>query len=162
MLHMKLSVAHLVLFPLCLAEAFSLKATSSSVTPAELWKDIEAGPPDAILGIAQAFRASTDERKVNICVGAYRDSNGQPWVLPSVRAAEQKMLKENENKEYLPIDGDSGFVSKALLFAYGADADLSRIAGVQTLSGTGACRIGGQFLSSFLPGRAIYIPTPTW
>jgi aspartate aminotransferase len=49
-----------------------------------------------------------------------------------------------------------------LKFAYGADADLDSIAGVQTLSGTGACRIGGQFLSTFLPGRSIYIPVPTW
>lgn len=149
-----------ILLCFCLSEAFSLK--SPAVTPAELWKDLEAGPPDAILGIAQAFRASTDERKVNVCVGAYRDEDGKPWVLPSVRSAERIMLEGNENKEYLAIDGDPAFVSKALLFAYGADTDLSKVAGVQTLSGTGACRIGGQFLSSFLPGRAIYIPTPTW
>jgi aspartate aminotransferase len=57
------------------------------------------------LGIAAAFRACTDPNKVNICVGAYRDENGQPWVLPSVRAAEQKMLNENANKEYAPIEG---------------------------------------------------------
>lgn len=120
------------------------------------------GPPDAILGIAQAFRACEDERKVNVCVGAYRDSSGQPWVLPSVRAAESKMLDANENKEYLPIEGDQAFVEKALQFAYGGDAPLERIAGVQTLSGTGACRIGGAFLAQFYPGKPIFLPVPTW
>lgn len=95
-----------------------------------------------------------------MCVGAYRDTNGQPWVLPSVRAAEQHMLaSDDENKEYLPIDGDQEFVTKALKFAYGQDAPLDKIAGVQTLSGTGACRIGGQFLSQFYTGsKTIYVP----
>lgn len=120
------------------------------------------GPPDAILGIAQAFRACEDPKKVNVCVGAYRTAEGKPWVLPSVRAAEHKMLEEDDIKEYLPIEGDQDFVAKALKFAYGADVPLERIAGAQTLSGTGACRIGGAFLAEFLPGRTIYIPDPTY
>ena len=131
--------------------------TSASSSLDTIWNDIPEGPPDAILGIAQAFRACTEANKVNVCVGAYRDSNGQPWVLPSVRAAEKIMLEE-ENKEYLPIEGDQSFVSKALQFAYGSDAPLDRIAGVQTLSGTGACRIGGQFLSNFYSNKNIYVP----
>lgn len=122
-----------------------------------VWNEIPEGPPDAILGIAQAFRASTAENKVNVCVGAYRDEKGHPWVLPSVRQAEQILLRD-ENKEYLPIEGDQAFVEKALKFAYGANAPLDRIAGVQSLSGTGACRIGGQFLSNFYPGKDILIP----
>jgi Aminotransferase class I and II len=133
--------------------------TTSTTTTSSVWDGIPEGPPDAILGIAQAFKACTRPEKVNVCVGAYRDTAGQPWVLPSVRAAEQQMLTRNENKEYLPIDGDQEFVTKALKFAYGQDAPLDRIAGVQTLSGTGACRIGGQFLSQFYsPSKTIYVP----
>eukprot|EP00544_Gedaniella_sp_CCMP2646_P012578 CAMPEP_0202484364 /NCGR_PEP_ID=MMETSP1361-20130828/3449_1 /ASSEMBLY_ACC=CAM_ASM_000849 /TAXON_ID=210615 /ORGANISM="Staurosira complex sp., Strain CCMP2646" /LENGTH=406 /DNA_ID=CAMNT_0049112979 /DNA_START=66 /DNA_END=1286 /DNA_ORIENTATION=+ len=123
--------------------------------------NIPMGPPDAILGIAQAFRSCEDPNKVNVCIGAYRDANGQPWVLPSVRQAE--LVFKEENKEYLPIEGDVAFVEKALTFAYGQEAPLERIAGVQSLSGTGACRIGGAFLGRFLPkGTKIYIPDPTW
>ena len=140
----------------------SLRATPAA-TDTDTWSDVPMGPPDAILGIAQAFRACQDERKVNICVGAYRDKEGNPWVLPSVRKAEENMLAANENKEYLPIDGDQGYVAKALSFAYGADAPLDRIAGVQTLSGTGACRIGGQFLANLYPAsKKIFLPVPTW
>jgi hypothetical protein len=79
--------------------------TTDSSTSSTYLDDIPMGPPDSILGIAAAFRACTDPNKVNICVGAYRDENGLPWVLPSVRAAEQKMLRENVNKEYAPIEG---------------------------------------------------------
>jgi len=124
---------------------------------------IPMGPPDAILGIAQAFKACDDPRKVNVCVGAYRDANGKPWILPSVREAEKRMINEaSETKEYLPIEGDTEFIQKALEFAYGSDTKKS-LAGVQTLSGTGACRVGGAFLSNFISDKtSIYIPVPTW
>mmetsp|Transcript_32941 Transcript_32941/g.49736 ORF Transcript_32941/g.49736 Transcript_32941/m.49736 type:complete len:456 (-) Transcript_32941:94-1461(-) len=135
----------------------------TEIAPAKyLFEDVPMGPPDAILGIAQAFRACDDPRKVNVCVGAYRDSDGKPWILPSVRAAENKMIEDSsDNKEYLPIEGDVDFVKKALQFAYGS-ASVDCV-GVQTLSGTGACRVGGTFLGQFAPPKTkIFIPVPTW
>jgi aspartate aminotransferase, mitochondrial len=141
----------------------TITSSSTSVSKSNYLDEIQMGPPDAILGIAQAFRECQDERKVNVCVGAYRDENGQPWVLPSVRAAETKMMQRNENKEYLPIEGDVEFIQKALQFAYGTNVPMERMAAVQTLSGTGACRIGGTFLAKFLPTNTqVYIPVPTW
>lgn len=165
MMMMKLSNRHLFLLWLggtaVVADSFSLETSSTTTT--SIWKDVTAGPPDAILGIAQAFRECTNPAKVNVCVGAYRDEHGQPWVLPSVRAAEERLLQSGDNKEYLPIEGDAAFVNKALRFAYGPDMDIENcVAGVQTLSGTGACRIGGQFLANHMPAKTLYIPTPTW
>ena len=160
---MKLAMDRFSLILLCasVVSSFSVRAETAKAS-ISIWNDVPMGPPDAILGIAQSFRACTDDRKVNVCVGAYRDAAGSPWVLPSVRAAEEKMLATGENKEYLPIEGDQAFVEKALRFAYGANAPLERIAGVQTLSGTGACRIGGDFLAQFYPGKPIFLPVPTW
>jgi len=64
------------------------------------------------------------------------DENGKPWVLPSVRAAERILLDDpNDNKEYLPIDGDKEFVDAALRFAYGEETPQDHLAGIQTLSG---------------------------
>lgn len=124
---------------------------------------IPMGAPDAILGIAENFKKCTDSRKVNVCVGAYRDENGKPWILPSVREAEKIMLDDpNENKEYASIAGDVAYVKEAIKFAYGQDAELDKIAAVQSLSGTGACRIGGHFLANYAPVKKIYIPDPTW
>ena len=127
--------------------------------------DIPQGAPDAILGIAQAFRESDAENKVNLAVGAYRDDGGVPFVLPSVSEAERRILERGEKKEYAPIDGLADYTKLALQFAYGDCAPLKegRIAGVQTLSGTGACRIAGEFYARFLPkGTAIYASDPTW
>ena len=71
---------------------------------------VPMGPPDAILGIAEAFKASTVPGKVNVAVGAYRDDQGSPWVLPAVRAAEAKLIERGENKEYAGIVGLPNFV----------------------------------------------------
>lgn len=42
------------------------------------------GPPDAILGITEAFKRDTNPKKINLGAGTYRDDNGMPYVLPSV------------------------------------------------------------------------------
>jgi len=164
---------------LILSSSASVKslAVSSASPPAasvqsnkmSFLSSIPEGPPDAILGIAEAFKACTDENKVNVCVGAYRDSAGKPWILPSVRKAEERLLQDaSANKEYAPIAGDAAYVNLALKFAYGADSNLENVAGVQSLSGTGACRLGGHFFSKFAPKPAgldkvpIYVPSPTW
>lgn len=137
----------------------------------KLWSNVPAAEPDKILGIAAKFRACTNPNKVNVCVGAYRDAIGKPWVLPTVKAAEQKMLNDETayNKEYLPIEGDSEFLKVAVQFAYGTDSgiDLSKVAAIQTLSGTGACKVGGEFLKRYWkpkrnPNPTLYIPIPTW
>eukprot|EP00617_Octactis_speculum_P001363 CAMPEP_0185773304 /NCGR_PEP_ID=MMETSP1174-20130828/72888_1 /TAXON_ID=35687 /ORGANISM="Dictyocha speculum, Strain CCMP1381" /LENGTH=398 /DNA_ID=CAMNT_0028459927 /DNA_START=184 /DNA_END=1380 /DNA_ORIENTATION=- len=126
------------------------------------------GPPDAILGIAENFRACTAPGKVNVAIGAYRDETGVPWVLPSVQAAEAKLLAASgttSNKEYLPITGDAEYVSSAVRFAMGECEALSegRVAAVQTLSGTGACRVAAEFFTKFLgQGHPIYVSDPTW
>jgi aspartate aminotransferase len=76
------------------------------------------------------------------------------------------MMERHEKKEYAPIEGLPAFRKAALAFAYGEDCSAlseGRIASVQSLSGTGACRIAGEFYARFLPkGTTIYISDPTW
>lgn len=68
------------------------------------------------------------------------------------------------NKEYAGITGVPEFTKAAAVLAYGADSSaLDRVVITQSISGTGALRIGGAFLSRFYPGaKKIYIPTPSW
>ena len=49
------------------------------------WSHVELGPPDAILGLTEAYKKDGNPNKVNLGAGAYRDDNGKPYVLPSVR-----------------------------------------------------------------------------
>ncbi len=55
-----------------------------------VWAHVPEGPKDPILGVSEAFRADTDPKKINLGVGAYRDDNGKPVVLPSVLEASQQ------------------------------------------------------------------------
>ncbi|WFC98202.1 aspartate transaminase [Malassezia yamatoensis] len=131
-----------------------------------VWAGVPAGPPDPILGVTEAFKKDTDSRKINLGVGAYRDGNGRPYVLPSVHKAEGLIFSENLDKEYLPITGLKQFDELAAKLAYGEKSKPlleERIATTQTISGTGALRVGGEFLAKHYPGpKTIYVPTPTW
>ena len=94
------------------------------------------------------------------------DDNGKPYVLPSVRAAERTVVDAALDKEYAGITGVPAFVKAAMTLAYGPDSapiKEDRVAATQTISGTGALRVGGAFLQRFYPGaKAIYLPTPSW
>ena len=82
-----------------------------------LWNKVEMGPPDSILGLVEAFNKDPSPDKVSLAVGAYRDDDGKPWVLPSVRKAEERVIAANMNKEYAPIVGVMDFVTSARAFA---------------------------------------------
>jgi aspartate aminotransferase, mitochondrial len=103
---------------------------------------------------------------IPIGVGAYRDDKGKPYVLPSVKEAENKIVNSALDKEYAGITGVPSFTKAAALLAYGPDSapiKEDRIVITQSISGTGALRIGGAFLERFYPGaKTIYIPNPSW
>lgn len=124
------------------------------------------GPPDAILGVTEAFKRDTNSNKINLGVGAYRDDNGKPYVLPCVRKAEEQIRAKNLDKEYAPIGGTAEFCKRSIELALGDDTDVvanGLNATVQGISGTGSLRIGAAFLNSFFPGvKTVWLPVPTW
>lgn len=124
------------------------------------------GPPDAILGVTEAFKKDTNPKKINLGVGAYRDDNGKPYVLPSVQKAEQIMSKKALDKEYAPISGPADFCQLSIQLALGDESEELKAganATVQGISGTGSLRIGCAFIASFFPGpKDLYLPAPSW
>eukprot|EP00999_Lentomonas_sp_LEN2_P002497 NODE_402_length_1544_cov_118.599153_g370_i0.p1 GENE.NODE_402_length_1544_cov_118.599153_g370_i0~~NODE_402_length_1544_cov_118.599153_g370_i0.p1 ORF type:complete len:426 (+),score=90.28 NODE_402_length_1544_cov_118.599153_g370_i0:168-1445(+) len=127
------------------------------------WHGVVEGPPDPILGVSEAYKASTNPNKINLGVGAYRDDQGKPYVLNCVKKAEDLIRSQHHNKEYLPITGLAEFRKAAEELAYGADILAAhQIVSTQTLSGTGALRVGAEFLKRFYNEKTIHVPTPTW
>ncbi|KAE8442054.1 Aspartate aminotransferase, mitochondrial [Mollisiaceae sp. DMI_Dod_QoI] len=141
----------------------AIARSSIAVRSESTWAKVPQGPP-AILGITEAFKADSFPEKINLGVGAYRDDQGKPYVLPSVREAEGKVVSALLNKEYAGITGVPEFTKAAAVLAYGPDSSaLDRLVITQSISGTGALRIGGAFLQRWYPGaKKIYIPTPSW
>ncbi|KAJ3117240.1 aspartate transaminase aat1 [Physocladia obscura] len=143
----------------------NLTTTKRSVSQ---WAKVPQGPPDPILGVSEAFRADASPKKINLGVGAYRDDNNKPYVLSCVKQAEQRIASANNDKEYLGITGLAAYNALAAQLAYGEDSPAltqARLVTSQSLSGTGALRIGGEFLSRWYTGnggKKIYLPTPSW
>uniref|UniRef100_A0AC35TRW4 Aspartate aminotransferase n=1 Tax=Rhabditophanes sp. KR3021 TaxID=114890 RepID=A0AC35TRW4_9BILA len=144
----------------------AIRSLHTTKQAAAWFGDVPMGPPDAILGVTEAFKKSSHPKKINLGVGAYRDDNGKPWVLPSVRKAEAIVLARNPDKEYAGIVGMPAFNTNAAKLAFGHDSEIvkeGRNATVQSISGTGALRVGAVFLSKFHSGpKVVYQPAPTW
>jgi len=85
---------------------------------------VEMGPPDAILGVTEAFKKDTNPKKINLGVGAYRDDNGKPFILPTVQQAEERLRAKNLDHEYAPIGGQAEFGKKSIELALGNDSDV--------------------------------------
>lgn len=63
----------------------SAAASNMNKVTRSFFAKVPMGPPDAILGITEAFKADTFPQKINLGVGAYRDDNGKPYVLNCVK-----------------------------------------------------------------------------
>ncbi|GAB6025819.1 Aspartate aminotransferase, mitochondrial [Chamberlinius hualienensis] len=140
--------------------------TSSTSRSSSWFSQVELGPPDAILGVTEAYKRDTNSKKVNLGAGAYRDNEGKPFVLPSVRKAEEIIRNQSMDHEYAPISGLPEFCKAAASLALGEDCPQLKEglnATVQGISGTGSLRIGAAYLEKFHPGpKEVYMPTPTW
>ena len=134
-------------------------------SPASLFSAVEMAPRDPILGITEAFAADTNPNKVNLGVGVYCDDNGKLPLLKCVQAAEKAMMDKPSPRGYLPIDGIAAYdaVVKALVF--GADSEpikSGRVATVQGVGGTGALKLGADFLKKLNPSAKVLISDPSW
>ena len=120
---------------------------------------IQAAPPDAILGLTEAFKNDPNTSKVNLTVGVYKDEAGLTPVLESVKAAEAKLLAAGSSKGYLPIGGLDEFckLTQNLYFGDGHEVNASnRAATFQTPGGTGALRVAADFVHQNLPSASIW------
>jgi aspartate/tyrosine/aromatic aminotransferase len=117
-------------------------------------------PEDPILSLPSAFAADERPFKVNVGVGSYKTAEGLPLLLTAVRKAEQLILQKQTNKEYLSIEGDAEFLKFSMELLFGS-TPIQHAFAAQTVGGSGALRIGGEFLARLIT-KTIFIPQPTW
>ncbi len=134
---------------------------SSTETLMSFFDSIEAAPPDPILGLTVAFKEDTRAEKVNLGVGAYKTDELTPLVLGAVRKAEQKIVGQDLNKEYLGIDGNPDYTSATQELVFADSLPAERVFAAQTPGGTGALRVAGEFLAQHVT-KTIYVSDPTW
>ncbi|XP_010520474.1 PREDICTED: aspartate aminotransferase, mitochondrial-like isoform X2 [Tarenaya hassleriana] len=133
--------------------------TSCSSRALRWWDHVGPASKDPITGAIEAFLADPSPAKINLGVGAYRDDEGKPVVLQCVREAEAKVA----GSDYFCLG--SKMVEESVKLVYGEDSFVfreQRFAGIQALSGTGACRLFAELQRRFYPDSEIYLPDLTW
>lgn len=130
-----------------------------------MWKEIEAAPADAILGLTEAFKKDDNPNKVNLGVGVFKDDNGTTPILHCIKSAEVKLTETETSKGYLPIPGSPAYAANVQKLLFGAGSEViraKRAATLHTPGGTGALRVGADLLKKFNPDAKIWMSTPTW
>lgn len=126
---------------------------------------IELAPPDPIIGLTEAFNNDANPKKVNLGAGVYQDGGGRVPILQVVREAQEQLLEKEETKNYMPIDGIPAFNQQVQALLLGADSGVlagARAVTVQALGGTGALKVGADFLKRFFPASQVWISNPSW
>ncbi|KAF3927838.1 hypothetical protein ABW20_dc0102753 [Dactylellina cionopaga] len=124
---------------------------------------------NGLFQLMEKYKTDSFDKKVDLGVGAYRDNNAEPWILPVVKKADKIIRADPElNHEYLPIAGLASFTSAAAKLVLGSESPAireKRVVSFQTISGTGACHLGALFLAKFYPrwsNQPVYLSKPTW
>lgn len=127
-----------------------------------MFESITQAPPDAILGLTEAFAADPNPEKINLAVGVYKDASGQTPVLRCVKAAERKLIDSEKTKTYLGIEGLADYRAAVKTMLFGDSVETSHVAVVQTPGGTGGVRVAADFVASQFPHATVWVSNPTW
>lgn len=135
------------------------------MTQASPFAQVELAPPDPIIGLTEAFNNDTNPKKVSLGAGVYQDGAGRVQILKVVRDAQEQLLEKEETKNYMPIDGIPAFNQQAQALLLGADSGVlaaGRAVTIQALGGTGALKVGADFLKRFFSTSQVWISNPSW
>jgi aromatic-amino-acid transaminase len=123
---------------------------------------LDQQPPDALLALIKLHDADPRADKIDLGVGVYRTGQGATPVFGAIKAAERKLVDEQETKAYLGPEGDMGFVHALMPYVFGEELTRGgRIEGMQTPGGTGAVRLALALAKRAGVGRVL-MGAPSW
>jgi Aspartate/tyrosine/aromatic aminotransferase len=118
-------------------------------------------PADALLALIKLHNADPRDTKIDLGVGVYRTADGATPVFRAIKAAEAKLLADQDSKAYLGPEGDMGFVNALIPYVFGADFDTAKVAGMQAPGGTGAVRLAIE-VAKRAGVKRVWMGTPSW
>lgn len=130
-----------------------------------MFEHVTAYPGDPILSLNEDFQRDGRTDKVNLSIGIYFDDAGKLPMMRAVRQAEMQLVAEHGNRPYLPMAGIGEYrdAVQALVFGdHSAALKEGRVATLQTVGGSGALKVGSDFLKRYFPESQIWISDPSW
>ena len=133
--------------------------------PVHLFENVQMAPPDPILGLNEQFKSDSNPKKVNLTIGIYLNDKGVCPVLSAVKQAEKILLEKETTKNYLSIEGEArfGMLTREQVLGKGHRVLKENLAAtVHTPGGTGALKVGADFIASHFRGAGAWISDPSW
>lgn len=130
-----------------------------------LFSSVQLAPKDPIFGLTEAYTADQRPDKVNLGVGVYYTDEGKVPLLRAVLEAEKEVVAKESPRAYIPIEGPNPYNSAVQNLLFGKDSALiqaGRVVTAECLGGTGALRVGGDFVKRLEPNSPAAISSPSW
>jgi len=130
-----------------------------------LFSSVQLAPKDPIFGLTEAYTADQRPGKVNLGVGVYYTDEGRVPLLKAVLEAEKEVVAKQSPRAYIPIEGPNPYNSAVQNLLFGADSPLiqeGRVVTAECLGGTGALRVGGDFVKRLDTNAPAAISAPSW
>ncbi|WP_224979780.1 aromatic amino acid transaminase [Enterobacter asburiae] len=131
-----------------------------------MFQKVDAYAGDPILSLMERFKEDPRSDKVNLSIGLYYNEDG---IIPQLKAVAEAEARLNAVPHgaslYLPMEGLNAYRNTIAPLLFGADhAVLAQkcVATIQTLGGSGALKVGADFLKKYFPDSGVWVSDPTW
>lgn len=131
-----------------------------------MFQKVDAYAGDPILSLMEKFKQDPRADKVNLSIGLYYDEQNIIPQLRAVSAAEDYLEQQPKSvSSYLPMEGLQSYrtaVQHLLFDAKHPAIAANRVATIQSLGGSGALKVGADFLKRYFPDSEVWVSDPTW
>lgn len=131
-----------------------------------MFQKVDAYAGDPILSLMERFKEDPRSDKVNLSIGLYYNEEGIIPQLQAVAEAEARLNAVPHGASlYLPMEGLNSYRNTIAPLLFGADHAVltqKRVATIQTLGGSGALKVGADFLKKYFPDSGVWVSDPTW
>ncbi len=131
-----------------------------------MFQKVDAYAGDPILSLMERFKEDPRSDKVNLSIGLYYNEDGIIPQLQAVAEAEARLNAQPQGASlYLPMEGLNTYRHTIVPLLFGAEHPVvaqKRVATIQTLGGSGALKVGADFLKRYFPDSGVWVSDPTW
>jgi aromatic-amino-acid transaminase len=130
-----------------------------------MFERVDAYPGDPILTLNEDFMNDPRSEKVNLSLGVFLNEAGKLPIMNAVLKAESTLTRNLGTRPYLPMEGAPDYRDAVQLLLFGEEHQAlaeKRIATVQTIGGSGALKVGADFLAAYFRQSQVWVSDPTW
>lgn len=133
-----------------------------------MFQNVDAYAGDPILSRMEIYKQDSRPDRVNLSIGLYYNEQAVIPQLQAVAKAQAMLLArpaQSRSSSYLPIEGLQSYRNATQALLFGEEHPMRnalRIVTIQTVGGSGALKVGADFLKCYFPNSQVWVSNPTW